>query len=175
MPPYLKPFVPVVLLLIGAAVVIAILKLVLAKRDQGKATLPSFPYVPRLVLSRNEQPLYHWLTKTLSQRYAIFAKVRLADVIDVARGTEAYKSHWNRINAKHVDFLLCDPKSFVPVAAVELQDASHNRADRKDRDVFVRDALAAAEVKLIEVPSLTNFNAADFLAQLQNAAPAKPK
>jgi hypothetical protein len=175
MPPYLKPLIPVMLLLIVAAVVIAVIKAITSKGKQDKPALPSFPYVSRPLLTRNEQPLYHWLIKTLSQRYAIFAKVRLTDVIDVKKGTESFKSHWNRINAKHVDFLLCDPKSFVPVAAVELQDASHNRADRQERDVFVRDALAAAGVKLIEVRSLTNFNTADFLAQLTPPAPPQPK
>jgi hypothetical protein len=165
-----KPLIglwPVFIFFIIVALFVAALKYLVSKAPKGKAGSSPLPYVRRpSILTRNEQPLYHYLMKTLSQRYVVFAKVRLVDIIDVASNTPDRQSHVNRILSKHVDFLLCDPKFLFPVAAVELNDSSHNRGDRQARDIFLREALAAADVKLIEIPSLHSFNPAELLAQL---------
>jgi hypothetical protein len=42
----------------------------------------------------------------------------------------------------HVDFLLCDPTSLQPVAAIELDDKSHQRKSAQERDA-VKDAVFA--------------------------------
>jgi hypothetical protein len=38
------------------------------------------------------------------------------------------RSWMNRIDRKHVDFLICDPGSMAPALAVELDDGSHATA-----------------------------------------------
>ena len=55
----------------------------------------------------------------------------------------------NRITSKHLDFVLAIPGSMIIVCAIELDDASHRRQDRVDRDEFVDGALAYADVPLI--------------------------
>ena len=40
----------------------------------------------------------------------------------------------NRIHAKHIDFVLCDPGNLQPILCIELDDPSHNRPDRIERD-----------------------------------------
>ena len=44
-----------------------------------------------------------------------------------------YRGNDHRINAKHVDFVLCCPATLRPLLVVELDDASHGRADRQER------------------------------------------
>jgi hypothetical protein len=44
-----------------------------------------------------------------------------------------------------------------PVAAVELDDSSHARADRRARDEFVRDALSAAGLPLVSVKASRQY------------------
>lgn len=66
------------------------------------------------------------LRLAVHDRYVISPKVGLDDVFYVAQARDQI-SYWNKINRKHVDFLLCDPMTMRPVAGIELDDASHQR------------------------------------------------
>lgn len=101
------------------------------------------------LLSKAERSFFGVLEKAVGGSYRIFAKVRLADLIKVRSNTESRQSYFNKIQAKHIDFVLCDPDYISPVAAVELDDSSHNKQSRKDRDQFVDDALSAAGLPII--------------------------
>jgi len=69
------------------------------------------------------------LDEAVSDRYRVFGKVRVADVISPAKGTN--RSDWqvafNRISAKHFDYILCSKDDLGVVAAVELDDKSHSQ------------------------------------------------
>ena len=110
------------------------------------------PYTKRDALVTDpELEFYQVLTETAGEDYAIFAMVRLADLIAVQSDTQKRQAWQNRINAKHIDFVLCDPESLEPQLAVELDDRSHQRADRVERDRFVNAALSAAELPLLRI------------------------
>jgi len=61
------------------------------------------------------------------------------------------RSKWrNKIDRKVLDFVIVDAE-FRPVACVELDDRSHERRDRRERDVFVDQALGTAGLPLVRV------------------------
>ena len=86
--------------------------------------------------------------------------MRLADIIDVrhVESRSAWHTAFNRISAKHIDFLVCDRDALRIVAAIELDDASHNAPARQSRDHFVDHALAAAGVELVRVPVASTYD-----------------
>ncbi len=86
------------------------------------------------------------------------SKIRVADVLFIPRGTPQYRKHFNKINAKHIDFLLCDPGTLAPRLAIELDDSSHNRADRRARDEFLNSALTAAHLPFLRLPVTSTYN-----------------
>ncbi len=47
----------------------------------------------------------------------------------------------------HVDFVLCDPDALTPLLVIELDDSSHERTARRDRDAF----LGAAGLPILHV------------------------
>ena len=55
----------------------------------------------------------------------------------------------NRINRKHFDFILCRPDDLTVLCAIELNDASHQRKDRQERDEFLETACRSAGLPLI--------------------------
>jgi len=67
------------------------------------------------------------LDEALGEEYRVFAKLRLADLLDVRgeRGA-AWLRAFNQISAKHVDFVVCRRETLEVVAAVELDDRSHH-------------------------------------------------
>jgi hypothetical protein len=95
-------------------------------------------------------------------------KVRLADLIYAPRQEGQYAA-WQRINRKHADFVLCDPQTVRPVLAIELDDRSHQRPDRVQRDGFVDQIFAAVKLPLVHVPARHSYNTQELAALLAEA------
>ena len=102
----------------------------------------------------------------LSSRFAIMVKVNLADVFFSPSKDQGAR---NRIDRKHVDFLLCDPQTLRPMLGIELDDASHQRADRVERDRFVDGVFASAGLPLVHFPVRAAYVNADIVAAIEGA------
>lgn len=130
-------------------------------------------------LTPAEANFYRVLCATIGERHLVFAKVRLADLIYAPRQEGQYAA-WQRINRKHIDFVLCDPQTVRPVLAIELDDRSHQRPDRVQRDAFVDQVFAAVNLPLIHIPARHSYNTqglsallAEALAQPGSSAPGE--
>lgn len=142
---------------------------------------PALPYRVRDdFLSAAESSFYHVLKSMLGERLVICPQVPLSAIFFVAQG-RSYRTWQNKIDRKRVDFLLCQPGTLKPLLAIELDDSSHLRADRRERDAFVEQVFADAKLPLVRVPVRATYNtkelAALFQAALQPAAadaPPKP-
>lgn len=103
----------------------------------------------------------------------ICPKVRLADLVRVKNNCSGKTWHrrFNRICAKHVDFVFCDPDMNVKLI-VELDDRSHNRADRQERDKFVDAVLTGAGYTIVHIRA---FDDAGVEALEKILHPSKPE
>ncbi len=141
-------------------------KLQPAPRKELDNTDAELPYTRHaFVLSKAERSFFMVLLKTVPETCFVFPKMRLADVLTVRKGTQNWQRHFNRISAKHVDFVVCDRQTFQPLLVIELDDSSHDRPDRQDRDVFVRDALEGAGLPLHSEPARQAY----VISELQGA------
>lgn len=143
--------------------------------DSNKTNL-SYEYVYKKVdsfLTDAERSFYGVLDSIYSDKYYIFSKVRIADLIipDVSR-KKNYK-HWmysfNKIKSKHIDFVLLSKTDLSIVCAIELNDSSHNSKNRKQRDNFVYDAFSSANVKLIFYSAKHSYNLDDVKKSIESA------
>ena len=117
-------------------------------------------------LSPAEQSFYLVLKTVVGEYLTICPKVSLADVFFVIRPNENM-SAYNRINRKHVDFLVCEPKTMKPRFAIELDDSSHKRSDREERDDFVDGVFNGADFPLIRIPARNGYNTAELGALIK--------
>ena len=60
-----------------------------------------------------------------------------------------------KIQAKHVDFVICDKDMHIKVI-IELDDSSHDKKDRKERDEFVDLILQSVGYKVIHSRYIMN-------------------
>jgi hypothetical protein len=106
-------------------------------------------------------------------RYRVFGKVRLGDLVKPAKGLTSSKraSALNRINQKHVDFLICTAADLSVISAVELDDHSHGRGDRAERDSFVDDALTMSKIPVLRFPAKKSYPLAEVKVKLQRVLP----
>lgn len=117
------------------------------------------PYQRRdRLVTRSELKFYRALQKAVLDEYDLFAMVRIADVLQVAQGAANRRGWLNRILGKHVDFVLCDPQTLQPKLAIELDDISHQRPDRIERDSFVNQAFESAGLPLLRIPVAEGYD-----------------
>ncbi len=138
-------------------------------KGNKRAKPDTLPYFLRDdFLSNAELSFFHVLHKLVGAEMLVCPKVSLGDLFYVGRSRENW-GYYNKINRKHVDFLLCNPKTLKPVMGIELDDASHRRLDRVERDAFVDEVFATAKLPLVRVPVQHTYNTQELAAQLRDA------
>lgn len=106
------------------------------------------------ILTKNEYHNFKTLNEAAMKRgYMVWSKVRLADIVK-PRNDSKYMSHFGKIKSKHVDFVILDQNMKIK-AIIELDDKSHDRADRKARDEFVDLILQDCGYKIIHTRYIT--------------------
>lgn len=156
-----------------AFVVVAVLVLTvlstLMRRGGGKAVI-GYPYGPqRALFTPAERSFLGVLEQATGESQRVFGKIRLADVIKVNAGLtrSARQTAFNRISGKHLDFVLCDPTDLKVVAAIELDDKSHDAPRRQQRDSFVDAALGAAGIPMHHFSAKRSYSVREVRAILQ--------
>jgi hypothetical protein len=144
-----------------AAAVFVVVVLILAGQRLLRPRRPPYRKVDSL-LTAAERSFYGVLLKAVDGETLVFAKVRLADVLWLPRDTRDRQAHHNRIISKHLDFVLCSRDTLAPRLAIELDDSSHSRPARRERDSFVDAALSAAGLPLLRVPVRRGYSPHDL-------------
>lgn len=112
---------PIVLVMV-ALVAILVVKWFVSQNQQvakGYRYCQSTP-----LFSAAERSFLGVLDLAVAQQYRVFGKVRVADILLPAKGLN--RSHWriafNKIAAKHFDYVLCDKETLAVIAMIELDD-----------------------------------------------------
>lgn len=114
------------------------------------------------LLSAPEQALYRRLLEALPN-HQVLAQVQLLQTVRFKRGSRD-ASIRNRISQVSIDFLVVSPETAI-VAAVELNDATHDDAQRRAADARKAHALKSAGIPLLiwsvrEMPDVSTIRAA---------------
>ena len=144
----------IVLCIVGLLMLVALLARKPAnkppKTKESIDDMKVWPYVPRELMTAPERELYGRLRQALPD-YLIFSQVQLCRMIEVDPNED--KQAWfNRINRMSVDFVICAPDGAKILAAIELDDSSHERAERLKADVKKDKALKSAGIRMIRWP-----------------------
>jgi len=111
------------------------------------------------LLTQGEMAFYQTLREALPPGMVVQCKVRMVDLITPKQDD---LTAFRRVSQKHIDFVLCDSQTLEPLAAVELDDRSHQRPDRVQRDIFVNAAFRDARLPLLRIPAQRTYNLHDI-------------
>jgi len=146
-------------------IVIAVAALTYLKRVDNSLALNVLRYekLPSL-LSPAERSFFGVLSNAVSADVEVFTKVRVADVIKPSKGTK--KGEWqiafNKISAKHFDFVICDKKDLNVVCVIELDDKSHQKSKTAKRDEFLMQACKSSNLPLIRIRAAKSYKVAEL-------------
>ncbi|MEK6807236.1 MAG: DUF2726 domain-containing protein [Pseudomonadota bacterium] len=111
-----------------------------------KASNTQWPFYAKKALSSPELVLYFRLCKALPE-HIVLAQVGLSRILGVKKGNN-FGVWFNRINRMSADFVMCSKDSTV-VAVIELDDATHEKADRRAADTKKDKALSSAGIHIV--------------------------
>ena len=113
-------------------------------RPKEKIKLDSKYVKKGALMSRAEYEFLQTLRSISPDKYEVVPQVCLSSVIDKKTNT-TYRNELFRI----CDYCFVDRDTFEPLLLVELNDSSHRRADRRDRDAKVATICKSAKMPLV--------------------------
>lgn len=132
------------------------------------------------LLTPAELNFFNVLKGAISDDCYIVCKIRLADIIKVDRNLprSEYQTAFNKIQSKHVDFVICNSSDMSTYCVIELDDKSHGKPSRQARDDFVDSALKWAGIPILHIPVKKSYNTTElqeYFINIQSQESPKPE
>lgn len=148
--------------------VLALFSATLLLRSEEKSKEPvvnlNYEYqVKQSIMSPAEQRLYSLLKCVVGREFEIYPQMALISLVD-KKTASSYRNELFRV----VDFALVDVRNFKPVLVIELNDASHKRKDRMERDEKVKCILSRAGLNLLTL-WVDDFEEMDLRREIYSA------
>lgn len=140
--------------------------------DGGTFKNAKVPYVytrKNTLMSSSEIEFYKILEAAAEERYYIFPQVHLSAILEHKIKGQNWSGAFKHINGKSVDYVLCDKETLNPIYAVELDDKTHERTDRHDRDIEVNRIFQEAGIPLIHFSDYRNLSQSDIVRRFADA------
>ena len=156
-----------VLLLVTLAVLVAL-------EGKARTDVGGFPYRPaRSLFTPAERSFLGVLDQAVGPDHRVFGKVRMADIANVSGGlrASARQAAFNRISAKHIDFVVCRSSDLAPVCAIELNDKSHASHKAQARDAWKASVCEAIGLPLLAVPARQGYSVQEVRERFQAVVP----
>lgn len=134
-----------------------------------KVKTSKWPYLKKdSLLTEAEKRFYLVLSEIIGNDYLIFSKVRLADLLYLPKMNNSdYYHYQNKIQSKHVDFLICDKENIKPLLIIELDDSSHLKIDRILRDTLVDKIFENAQMPILRIKNATSYDKENLSNQIK--------
>ena len=101
-------------------------------------------YLKEKLLTQTEEQYYNLIREILGGDYLVLPQINLASVIDKKGGNGNFRNELFR----NIDFGVFT-RDFTPLFLIEINDNSHFRKDRKERDEKVEYICKKAKVELV--------------------------
>lgn len=135
------PFFPILIIVITIFILGILATIIdLYLNDRGKI-------IPQPIMTPTESKFYDFLYETIGNQYLIETHKPLKEIFK--RQGRLRKTLWTMHTNGHVDFLFVDRATKNPILGIELDDWTHNRADRQDADRRKDELFRRANLKLI--------------------------
>jgi hypothetical protein len=158
-----------ILPLLGLMVLVVLIKIVplLLKRKSPLKKASSYEKEAAL-MTPAERLFFTSLEQAIGGHFRLFSKVRLADIVKVKAGGDrgSWQAAFNAIQSKHVDFLAVEPVGMEIKFVVELDDRSHQKQNRQNRDEFVDQVLTGAGIPIFRFAARSSYSVDEIRGKL---------
>ncbi|MEN9582490.1 MAG: hypothetical protein RL641_444 [Candidatus Parcubacteria bacterium] len=118
-------------------------------------------------MSRAEHECFDALVLAIGDTYHVFPQVHLPTIIDSKVVGQNWNAAFRHVSQKSVDFVLCDKAYIAAKLAIELDDKTHQRQDRIERDGEIERILKATGLPLLRLENHGHFNQAELAQKIK--------
>ena len=108
-------------------------------------------YAKSYVMTSRENECFKILNEVFSSKWFVIPQVHLSALLDYKVKGQNWNAAFRHINGKSVDFVLIGKESFKVICAIELDDSTHNKPERKERDVEIERIFNQARIPLARI------------------------
>ena len=152
-------------ILIIFVILMAVVFIVLKKfspdifNNEEKVSKSPYNYKKKdFLMSRAEHEFFDILVEVVGNQYYVFPQIHLSTILDNKVLGQNWRGAFRHIDEKSVDFVICDKAYIKPILAIELDDRTHEREDRKGRDGEVERILKESGLSLLRFGNNGSFN-----------------
>jgi hypothetical protein len=123
-----------------------------SKSKKERENIGKYYYLKKSFFTYREKPFFDELMKQNEDQFVILSKVRMEDIVGVAKGIEKnkYNPMRNHIKSRHVDFAILNKEGKI-LAVIEVDDKSHETEKAKVGDGYKNDIFEFVGVKFFRV------------------------
>lgn len=120
------------------------------------------------LVSDAEKEFLKTLEQAVEGKYRIVPQVPLSGIVSPKDSNYHYTNYrdFNKISAKKIDFVLYDTDNWTPRLAIELDDRSHLRWDRMQRDAFVNELMEGVGLAILHVRTSDGYNLVELKEEI---------
>ncbi|MGZ5175942.1 MAG: DUF2726 domain-containing protein [Burkholderiales bacterium] len=158
--------------LVLAVITVVVLGLLVARLKPSARKDEDLPYrIREHLFSPAERSFLGVLDQAVGDQYRIFGKVRVADVVEAKSSLSRtdWQRAFNRVNAKHFDFVFCEKEDLRVICVIELDDKSHERRDSRDRDALLESVCKNISLPLVRFPAKHAYSVSDVRTSVAQA------
>ena len=114
------------------------------------------------ILTQTENEFYAQLCNALHNaglRVIVWPQVNVSSIIEsVGKDSQQRMKAFNRICRKSVDYVIVNQKTRETIICIELDDYTHNRNSRQERDNFINSIFISVGIPLFRVKAERNYD-----------------
>lgn len=114
-------------------------------------------YKKEYLITKTERELYYLLKEiTQKNNLEIFTQVSLYEIVKI-KNNNNYNKNFNKISRKTIDFIITDKNTKIKLC-IELDDYTHNKPKRIERDIFVNNLFKEINLPLLRIQANNYYN-----------------
>lgn len=117
-------------------------------------------YKPRFYITTKKEGIFYNVLLDIAKelKYTLFAQVPLYAIVSTQDNLDysTKTKYFNKISSKSIDFVLVDEKCRI-LLCIELDDNSHYRKHRIERDKFINKLFSDLEINLLRYPVYNTY------------------
>lgn len=119
-------------------------------------------YAKSYVMTSRENECFKILNEIFSSKWFVVPQVHLSALLDYRVKGQNWNAAFRHINGKSVDFVLIGKESYRVICAIELDDSTHNKPERKERDVEIERIFNQAKIPLARISKFEAMTKAEL-------------
>lgn len=152
------------------AVFVVLIRFIKNLNPQEEYGRPSYKYsAKKYIMTSAEADCFERLERICGEKYYIFPQIQLSSLLNHKIKGQNWRAALSRIQRKTVDFVLVERATMRTAYAVELDDRTHDRADRVNRDSFVNQALNSSGIPLVRLRNINRMTDLDIVEAIRSS------